>query len=69
MDKVRIVVIDISDVLGSEVYDEAIFPIEHKDEINEFIAKYIDISKYRVITVWLKNKIHWNYWGGNVKKI
>lgn len=51
MDMVRIVVIDIRDVLCSEVYDEAIIPIDHKDEINEFIAKYIDISKYRVITV------------------
>lgn len=48
---VRIVIIDVSDVLGSKVYDEALFPIEAIKESSQFIQQYIDISKYRVITV------------------
>jgi len=45
---VRIVVVDISKPLGANVYDEAILPL---NEATDFVKKYIDISKYRIITV------------------
>ena len=44
----RIVVLDISKPLGAEVYDEALIPVS---EANEFIKKYIDITKDRIVTV------------------
>ena len=47
-DTIRIVVIDISKPLGANVYDEALIPVS---EANEFIKKYIDITKYRIVTV------------------
>ena len=55
---VRVIIIDISNALGSNVYDEAILPI---NQATEFVKKYIDMSKYRIITVWhihKSNKIH-----------
>lgn len=48
---VRIVVINIEKVLSAEVYDELIAPIDKTDEINNFIKKYIDLTKYRILTV------------------
>lgn len=48
---VRIIVIDISNVLGSEIYDEALFPIEETENVAKFIQQYTDIRKYRIITV------------------
>lgn len=44
----RIIVIDISMPLGSEVYDEVIIPV---GEATEFCRKYMDMTKYRIITV------------------
>jgi hypothetical protein len=45
---IRIVIIDVSMPLGSEVYDEAILPVL---QATNFIKKYIDITKYRIITI------------------
>ena len=45
---VRIVVIDISKPLGANVYDEAIVPVSKADM---FVRKYIDMKKYRIVTV------------------
>ena len=47
-DLVRVVVLDISKPLSTNVYDEAILPVM---QATEFAKKYIDISKYRIITV------------------
>lgn len=47
-DMIRIVILDISNVLGAYVYDEAILPIS---KATDFVKKYIDISKYRIITI------------------
>ena len=47
-DMIRIVVLDISNVLGAYVYDEAILPIS---KATDFVKKYIDISKYRIVTI------------------
>jgi hypothetical protein len=44
----RIIIIDISKPLGAEIYDEIIIPVE---KATEFVRKYIDMSKYRIITV------------------
>lgn len=45
---IRIVILDISNVLGSNVYDEAILPI---NQATKFVKKYIDMRKYRIITI------------------
>ena len=45
---IRIVILDISSALGSTVYDEAILPVQ---QAAEFVDKYIDMSKYRIISV------------------
>lgn len=45
---VRVVVIDISKPLSSEVYDEVIIPLS---QATNFAKKYIDITKYRIITI------------------
>ena len=45
---VRIVVVDISQPLGSSVYDEAILPVL---QATSFVKKYIDVTKYRIITI------------------
>lgn len=50
-DLVRIVVIDVSNVLGSQVFDEALFPVEETTESSKFLQQYMDMSKYRIITV------------------
>jgi hypothetical protein len=47
-DLVRIVVLDISKPLSAVVYDEAILPVI---QATEFVKKYIDISKYRIVTI------------------
>lgn len=47
-DAIRIIIIDVSKVLGAEVYDETVIPA---NEAAEFIRKYTDMSKYRIITV------------------
>lgn len=47
---VRIVVIDVSNPLGSEVYDEAIIPLS---QATNFVKKYIDMTKYRIVTIQL----------------
>lgn len=47
-DMIRIVVLDISNVLGSSVYDETILPV---NQATEFVKKYIDVSKYRIVTI------------------
>jgi hypothetical protein len=47
-DTIRIVVLDITKPLSSVVYDEAILPVL---QAKEFVKKYIDISKYRIITI------------------
>lgn len=47
-DIIRIVVLDITKPLASTVYDEAILPVL---QAKEFVKKYIDISKYRIITI------------------
>lgn len=44
----RIVVIDISSPLSSNVYDEAILPVM---QATNFVKKYIDMTKYRIITI------------------
>lgn len=48
MQEIRVLIIDIRKPLSSEVYDEAILPI---CEVNNFIKKYMDFEKYRIITV------------------
>ena len=45
---VRIVVVDISQPLGSSIYDEAILPVW---QATSFVEKYIDMTKYRIITI------------------
>lgn len=47
---IRIVVLDISKSLASEVHDEAIMSM---DEINNYIMKngYMNMKKYRIVTV------------------
>ncbi len=45
---VRIVVLDISNSLSTNVYDEAILPV---NQATEFVKKYIDMSKYRIVTI------------------
>lgn len=50
-DMVRIVVIDVSNVLGSEIFDEALFPVEETQKASKFLQQYMDISKYRILTV------------------
>lgn len=47
-DLVRVVVLDISKPLSANVYDEAILPVM---QATDFVKKYIDISKYRIITI------------------
>lgn len=47
-ENIRIVVINISNVLGSSVYDEAVLPIS---QATEFVSKYVDMKKYRVVTI------------------
>ena len=47
-DTIRIVVIDIFKPLGASVYDEAIVPVSKADM---FVRKYIDMKKYRIVTV------------------
>ena len=47
-DMVRIVVIDVSKPLGAKIYDEAILPVLQS---TSFVKKYIDMKKYRIITV------------------
>ena len=48
MELVRIVVIDVSKALGSEVYDEVIIPI---DQASKYILQYTDITRFRFITI------------------
>lgn len=45
---VRIIIIDVCAVLGAEVYDETVIPV---DEAADFVKKYADVSKYRIVTV------------------
>lgn len=47
-ESIRIVVINISNVLGASVYDEAVLPIS---QATEFVSKYVDMKKYRVVTI------------------
>ena len=47
-ENLRIIVLDISKQYAANVYDEAIVPVEHA---TEFVEKYIDMAKYRVVTV------------------
>ena len=47
-DMVRVVILDITKPLATTVYDEAILPVL---QATEFAKKYIDISKYRIVTV------------------
>ena len=48
MGLIRIVVIDITKVLGSEVYDEVIIPVE---DAADYILNYTDMKRFRFITV------------------
>ena len=45
---IRIVILDISKPLASEVYDEVILPTS---KATDFIRNYIDMNKYRILTV------------------
>lgn len=45
---IRIVILDISNVFGTDVYDEAILPV---GQATEFIKKYTDMKKYRIVTI------------------
>ena len=45
---IRIVILDISKPLASKVYDEAILPTS---KATNFIEKYINMDKYRILTV------------------
>lgn len=45
---IRIVVLDVTKPLATTVYDEAILPVL---QATEFVKKYIDISKYRIVTI------------------
>lgn len=45
---IRIVILDISNVLCTKIEDEVVIPIE---KANSYIEKYIDITKYRVVTI------------------
>lgn len=45
---IRIIILDISNALCSSVYDEAILPV---NQATEFANRYIDMSKYRIVTV------------------
>lgn len=45
---IRIIVLDITKPLATTVYDEAILPVL---QATEFVKKYIDISKYRIVTI------------------
>jgi hypothetical protein len=45
---VRIIVIDVYSVFGAEVYDEIIIPAT---EASDFVKKYADMEKYRIVTV------------------
>lgn len=45
---IRIIVVNVEDVMCAEVYDEIIVPVE---EAETFSKKYTDLSKYRLITV------------------
>ncbi len=45
---IRIVILDISNVLGSSVYDEAVLPVS---QATDFVNKYVDMEKYRVVTI------------------
>lgn len=47
-DLVRIVILDISNILASNVYDEVLIPV---NQATDFIKKYIDMKKYRIVTV------------------
>lgn len=47
-DMIRIVVLDITKPLATIVYDEAILPVL---QATEFVKKYIDVSKYRIVTI------------------
>lgn len=47
-DTIRIVILDITKPLATTVYDEAILPVL---QATEFVKKYIDISKYRIVTI------------------
>ena len=47
-DMIRIVVLDISNILASNVYDEVILPV---NQAEEFVEKYIDMTKYRIVTI------------------
>ncbi|MBT9778843.1 hypothetical protein GPL15_20395 [Clostridium sp. MCC353] len=48
MGLIRIVVIDITKVLGAEVYDEVIIPVE---EAADYIQNYTDMKRFRFITI------------------
>ncbi|WP_180994610.1 hypothetical protein [Clostridium sp. chh4-2] len=48
MGLIRIVVIDITKVLGSEVYDEVIIPVE---DAADYILNYTDMKRFRFITI------------------
>ena len=45
---IRVIIIDISKPLGANIYDEAILPVL---QATSFAKKYIDMTKYRIITV------------------
>lgn len=47
-DIVRIIILDITKPLGAEVYDEIMLPVT---KATDFVRKYIDITKFRVITI------------------
>lgn len=47
-DIVRIVILDITKPLGAEVYDEVMLPVS---ESTSFAKKYIDMKKYRIVTI------------------
>lgn len=47
-DMVRIVILDITKPLAAKVYDEATLPVT---ESTKFAQKYIDMKKYRIVTI------------------
>lgn len=47
-DMVRIVILDITKPLATEVYDEIILPVT---KATDFVKKYIDMSMYRIVTI------------------
>lgn len=47
-DTIRVIIIDVSKTLGAKIYDEKI--VSSNEAVN-FVNKYTDMTKYRIITV------------------